>query len=756
VLKNYYSGFQNQANRVEAITKSTREALEEWAKAHYPGFSDWDELWRQHQRHVKVLGNLSKMEPEQKDDQEPSLPGQMDDEKNDSNALGTDPLANANGVYTKETAGDHYEQIEISIPDIAQYKARIEIVKTSQGDCRKGIHAAKTFGDFAGMGYAPSIQGDIYNDRKSALKAGLLEILKMLRIQMLTPDAIMNNEGQKERRIQVAINSLKDFASIRGIVLEPVEPKEKIGLHLVYLTTKSESRKPDFSQAFTAHSWKEADDYALSQVGKHSDVYYWVIWEDAESVKGYIDIEPSDEFKNKPYILSGYLQVYFENVSKEETPNAIVSQEDIDHAGEILRTHFFTDDTTDQPESAKQDQDSSQPLAPTHTIIMGLEDAYWREEDNKYPVNRAEIRGMAFDQARLRSSFEILFKKRPIQDQEIIASEVASNFKERNPIEVYEKSLVTIGKKGDKRRSKILWAYIDDIIIDRDIWVKSGWKVCTFLIDLLTKDQTQYVDMPADVEKTKPATKKQTAFQLNQAIEAFIDKKDNDGDGFSEQDRTYIREYTGGGGLLKEGAQGRGTLYEYYTPDEIVQKMWGLAFKYGYTNGRVLEPACGTGNFLKYVPVDAMVDAYETNHYSKRIAEILYPYATVIEKPFESLFFAGNIHLKNDFEKDRYGLVIGNPPYGEFNGKYAGMGEKKWTGVTEYEHYFILRGLDLLISGGLLVLLVPSAFLSNPLKFNGTKEKIAARAELLDAYRLPGRLFDTTDIGTDIIVMQKH
>jgi len=111
--------------------------------------------------------------------------------------------------------------------------------------------------------------------------------------------------------------------------------------------------------------------------------------------------------------------------------------------------------------------------------------------------------------------------------------------------------------------------------------------------------------------------------------------------------------------------------------------------------------------------------------------------------------------LKDDFGGAKYELVIGNPPYGEFSGKWAGMGEKKWTGATEYDQYFITRGLDLLLPGGVLVFIIPSAFLSNNSKYNKLKEKVAAKADLVDAYRLPARMFKTTDIGTDIIVFKR-
>lgn len=255
--------------------------------------------------------------------------------------------------------------------------------------------------------------------------------------------------------------------------------------------------------------------------------------------------------------------------------------------------------------------------------------------------------------------------------------------------------------------------------------------------------------------KESPVKKKATQYDLNKEIESFIDKKDRTGDSFSQEDKNYIVQYTGSGGLIKQGAKDKGILYEYYTPDEIVKKMWELAYKFGYHNGSVLEPSCGTGRFLKYAPENIKVTGLEINHFAKRIAEVLYPFAEIRQQPFESFFFKGNIHHKQGVDDFRYDLVIGNPPYGEFSGKYAGMGEKKYTGAKTYDQYFITRGLDLLTPGGLLVFIIPSSFLDNDSTYNKIKENIALKADLIDAYRLPTSLFETTDIGTDIVIFKK-
>jgi hypothetical protein len=275
---------------------------------------------------------------------------------------------------------------------------------------------------------------------------------------------------------------------------------------------------------------------------------------------------------------------------------------------------------------------------------------------------------------------------------------------------------------------------------------------------MLKLETTSPAVTPISTEVKKqatPKTKKQSQHEVNKEIESLIDRKDRDKDFFNEEEKNKIRQYSGSGGLINQGATGKGVLYEYYTSDTIIKKMWDIAYHFGYDGGAVLEPSVGTGNFLKYGPEGSDIVGYEINHYAARIAQILYPAAQIHEAAFETIFFAGNIHLKDDFADTRYSLVIGNPPYGEFSGKYAGMGEKKWTGALQYEHYFTLRGLDLLKSGGLLIFIVPSNFLRGS-SFISIARKIASKCTGLDRYCLGTGIFKTTDIETDIIALRKN
>lgn len=248
-------------------------------------------------------------------------------------------------------------------------------------------------------------------------------------------------------------------------------------------------------------------------------------------------------------------------------------------------------------------------------------------------------------------------------------------------------------------------------------------------------------------------------FEVNKAIEEMVDNISPEN--MSPEERAFLLYYSGYGGLEKYGAKGKGLLYEYFTPSAIAKKMWALAYKYRFSGGRVLEPSCGIGEFIKYAPNQQLVTGFEINPYSAKICKILYPMAEIVQKEFETNFIKNNNSVRGNVKGlDKYSLVIGNPPYGTMGGVYAGMGEKSYTKSNNYIDYFITRGLDLLQKDGLLIYIIGTEVAAGGIPFlqqksNPVKKDIAEKAILLDAYRLPNGLFEQTDVLTDIIVLKK-
>jgi len=257
-------------------------------------------------------------------------------------------------------------------------------------------------------------------------------------------------------------------------------------------------------------------------------------------------------------------------------------------------------------------------------------------------------------------------------------------------------------------------------------------------------------------------------YELNKGIEKWLDEnKDIDPNQVPSDIKTFIKKYSGYGGLSQYGPGGKGAFFEYYTPTEVIKKMWALAYKHGYNDlGSVLEPSIGTGEMLQFVKPGTTVTGYEINPYSARISKILYPFANIYHQEFEKVFIQNNWTVKNKIgHLPSFDLVIGNPPYGAFDvvaSRYmTGMGELEFTKANNYVEYFLRRGIDLVNPGGLLIYIVGSSikgggtmFLDS--KLTPVKEYLAKVCTLVEAYRLPDSIFERTEVTSDIIVLRKN
>tara|TARA_Y100000004_G_scaffold190984_1_gene249013 strand:+ start:241 stop:2883 length:2643 start_codon:yes stop_codon:yes gene_type:complete len=266
-------------------------------------------------------------------------------------------------------------------------------------------------------------------------------------------------------------------------------------------------------------------------------------------------------------------------------------------------------------------------------------------------------------------------------------------------------------------------------------------------------------------------------FEKVKAIERMIDEKGENPNNYSVIEKKFLTEYTGIGGMEKYGAKARdvgmgkesdyGLLYEFFTPDSLCRIMWGLAYKHSgdMEIKDVLEPSMGAGAFIGQAPINVNVDGYDINKYCYMINKILYTEERFkfYHDSFEKLFIKNNRSVMGDVTP-MYDLVIGNPPYGTYQGEYAVLGnaksEKKHTKADNFIDYFISRGLDLLRPNGLLVYVIGSLPVFGSLPFletemKSSKRKIMSKCDLVDAYRLGTSMFEFTKVDADIIVLRK-
>lgn len=189
----------------------------------------------------------------------------------------------------------------------------------------------------------------------------------------------------------------------------------------------------------------------------------------------------------------------------------------------------------------------------------------------------------------------------------------------------------------------------------------------------------------------------------------------------------------------------RSTRNAHYTSQTIVTGIWDAVRRLGYRGGLVLESSMGSGNFLGLAPADLAhrFVGVEYDSLTSRIAQALYPQATVLHSGFQSVPVPDNAFMLN----------IGNPPFGSESLRFQFKPELQ--GVSIHNQFF-RAGMDALRPGGLQAMVV-SRYLMDA-KDKSSRLAMASKAKLIAAIRLPDTAFKEnarTDVVTDILIFQK-
>lgn len=190
------------------------------------------------------------------------------------------------------------------------------------------------------------------------------------------------------------------------------------------------------------------------------------------------------------------------------------------------------------------------------------------------------------------------------------------------------------------------------------------------------------------------------------------------------------------------------TLNAHYTPQIIIDAMYKAVQNMDLPrDARILEPSCGTGNFISRMPhslSDAEVTGVELDSITARIAKQLNrenPNVRVIESGFEH----------THFENDSFDLAIGNIPFGNYT-----LNDPDYTQDWLIHDAFFRKAQDKVAPGGVVAFVTSSGTMdkANP----KIREYLATQAELIGAIRLPETAFSDagTNVTSDIIFLKKR
>ncbi len=232
------------------------------------------------------------------------------------------------------------------------------------------------------------------------------------------------------------------------------------------------------------------------------------------------------------------------------------------------------------------------------------------------------------------------------------------------------------------------------------------------------------------------------------------------------EEQAVLAQYVGWGGLagffdeknsryaeLKDlltdaeyAAARESTLTAFYTPPVVIRSIYAALRQMGFTQGNILEPSCGIGNFLGMLPESmsgSKLYGVELDDLSGRIARQLYQRSSIAVQGFEKTAFPDNF----------FDVAIGNVPFGQFH-----VADKRYDRLNFPIHeYFIAKALDEVRPGGVIAV-VTSSFTMDK-QTASARKYIAQRAELLGAIRLPNNAFKAaagTEVVSDILFLQKR
>ncbi len=195
------------------------------------------------------------------------------------------------------------------------------------------------------------------------------------------------------------------------------------------------------------------------------------------------------------------------------------------------------------------------------------------------------------------------------------------------------------------------------------------------------------------------------------------------------------------------------TINAHYTSPEVIRWQWRVLEQFGFTGGRILEPAAGAGHYFGLMPeairTKSQLWAVELDLLSAAVVKQLYPSVKLHVGGYETTIY----------EPDFFDLAISNVPFADLKVYDPGIYQNGRAHLSDIglHNYFFVKALDHVRPGGLI------SFITSRFTMDSLESKVRfyldQMAYFLGAIRLPVTAFKKnahTEVTTDIIFLMKR
>ena len=190
----------------------------------------------------------------------------------------------------------------------------------------------------------------------------------------------------------------------------------------------------------------------------------------------------------------------------------------------------------------------------------------------------------------------------------------------------------------------------------------------------------------------------------------------------------------------------------YFTPFDIIEKAMNELDKLNLDIKTILEPSCGTCEFVHYI------DNKYTNinitgiEYNKEV----YNKIKDIRLKNNNLILRNEDYLRYDTElNNNYDLIIGNPPYYVITNNKNNVYKEFYEGRANIFILFIIHSIKRLNKNGVLLFILPKSFM-NCLYYNRLRHHIYRNYKIVNIIDCSNSSYIETEQDTIIFIIKQE